>query len=917
MSLLFFVPLQAHARMSGWHYWGPDEPMDDIASFFESSLTGQSLFDHDYFWADGSNWLTGGHSKSMRKNWVGMGNVEEWREYLITVRHVQATRRQVIDLIYDGDFDLDDPQWINDNPPFPSRGKKPSHKLEECQDVKDYVDWINQVNPLEEQWLERDQPNHYIYSPYRKRKHSLTPTPEPSPEEIESVLKLGRARAEDPGLDPFLRAKYAFQVIRAAVTQEFPENAIQYYEKYFGNSPVHSLVRYRALGYRAKAYLDLNQKQNALLDYLDIIDQSPELRSREIQSTRKAFTREDFLALVPAVKGPHRLTTLYYVLGVHDPRDYSAETLEKMLETGVRESQTEATLIRMIQAIESENSALDRFALLGVEPPSFDKSSPLDKPPRTPVPLKLDSQRYDAWIRLCEKAAQNKQARQPLLWAAAGGYLALLEGNQAAADRLLGQAARGKTQNESLKGQIHLLNTLMALRDAKKQLSSNLQKRLMEDLDWAGRLKGDGHNPQIEHSIWNLLAQKYLTFGDYPHAVLCFCAAKGPDDVSYLQEHEKAGNFLLDALMTDEELAQTQKIIRTPRPKTMDARIAFQAGLLPDDIQIIRTVREIRKDDYNRALTLLSALPKVYLKGEKRHVSPYWEPDFYGEGSQIQMKTFVILRHCPLVEHLQAKSNEATEVSASPLALPPTPTPTDRPAGLPVKKFHGWEPPNYGQESMDLLEYVKMMARINNRISDLKAKGDRHWADAAFEKAVILAEQPLTHWPEVRDRNDRPGWNRTYYNERAMEQFPFGIPAADRDIQKRYQDFLDSFPDNDKKALEICGSIVEAKAGRERSAKCEAFMAALSSDNLGAYKPTDPGAQKYLGELKDRFSDTDFYKNFITWCDAYTWKEEDHTPVWLRKMRTRPITMIQPGPAAPALNPRLSNPLSTPTKALQ
>lgn len=432
LFLVFFIfPPQSYSREYGWHYYGPDEPSDDIASFFETSLVGQSLFDHDYFLEDDSNWIKNSHSRSMMQNWVGMGNVEEWQEYLFKYRGIKANRREVIDFFYEqGSEDFNDEDWINENPSFSTKEQAKNKKdgsqpktIKDCVDLKEYVDFINNLNPVLVGISLANRPELITaYNWTHKRRAKLAPTPVISKQSLDSFKTTAENKAGDSTLDPFLRAKYGFQLVRMASIENSPADAIKYYEQYFGKSPIQSMVRYRALGYRAKAYIELNDTQNALTDYLNIIDQCPALRAREIQSTRKAFKRQDFLDLAQKIKNPHHLATLYYVLGVYDPRDYSADTLEKMVTYGNKEAQSEATLVRTVQSIESQDFTVGRFNLLGEAVPSYEELHQGERKRKDQVDTSNDSNpnKYDSWIQLCEKAANKKGTRQPALWSSAG-----------------------------------------------------------------------------------------------------------------------------------------------------------------------------------------------------------------------------------------------------------------------------------------------------------------------------------------------------------------------------------------------------------------------------------------------------------------------------------------------------------------
>jgi tetratricopeptide (TPR) repeat protein len=871
----FLVSSRAYSRLDGWHSYGPPEPSDDVATFIEPSVIGQSLFNYDYFLTDESDdsqkdhYITSGN-KVLRK-----ANVDEWIDYLARAKGVTATETDILEFIYESnDTNLLDessniPNWQKASTPAVPVTINP--QLTALTDVKEYVDYIKQLNPV------LYGMHGYAWHPNSQGGGKWGPYEGNPEKDLGPFVQTALTRLNDSNVDDFLKAKYAFQLIRLSTTLNKPDDAVKYFELYFGKSSAESLTRYRALGYRAKAYLQLNDKLKALRDYLDIIDQCSALRQREIESTRRAFSRDDFLNYASTLKSPHRLTTLYYVLGAHDPTDYSSETLEKLLEYGSNEVQTEAALIRTIRMIERTNFNFDRFDLLGLA--SSNGIKPPAVTPNAAVSTGSDPNKYAQWIGLCEKASELNASHQPALWAIAGSYLALLEGDDAEANKLFQKASQVPVTNPTLKNQIHLVETLIDLRKNTKGIPDELQERFLDDLTWAHTLQGEGNNIHLEHSLWVLLGQKYLILGDYPRAVLCFCSAKGADDISQSNEHEKLCNFLLDAIVNDEEMVRLQAMLRGKSLSKFDQKMVDGANLLPDDVQLIRAVREVRKDRYSEASLLLSEIPKSYFVSidhspQTRQYRWNIHDYFYGENSQIRQKQFAFfLESTYLVKMDKVDQDDDLNLDSGiphvQLGKATTflvnvggPDGSNKVPRIRQDKHVA------GQQKLGIAEYVKKMENLTKHMKEAKAARDPRWASMAYELASVLSSQLLTQWPEVRVRNKKGEDKSSFYPDYILDNFPLGIPTVNTDLKARYTDYQNSMQDYDEKAFNYCQDVVKDGSNREMAAKCQAFMAILSEGELGRYDPSDDDAQKYLSDLKTNFSDTAFYKGFVSWCQA-------------------------------------------------
>jgi hypothetical protein len=515
--------------------------------------------------------------------------------------------------------------------------------------------------------------------------------------------------------------------------------------------------------------------------------------------------------------------------------------VEKMLATGPQEAQVEAALLRCLLNIEKENFLFDRFALIGLDHESLKKEHPeafsgpepdlryiaewnLARKKRFEDSTKKG--KYGPWISLCGKFASDPKTRQPALWSCMASYLTLLEGDAKEAERLHGVALAKGTKNTQLRKQIHLIGTLIALQKVKGPIPMSLQKRLIEDLAWASTLQGQGNNSGIYHSLLALLAQKYLVLRDLPRASLSL-AAIGRNGYRWGIYHEHA-RYLMDAVMDDKELGALRSALMGAGSSPLDAWLKKRSGLLPDDIQVLRAVKQARRDNYQAALTLLEKVPPGYLKFVKRvkDKDGYWrEAGNYKGSTWVSNKAFIFQRECVFVD------------------------------------------PKAPVEQMDIVSYFKMMKDLRSRIDTAKATKDGAWCSLTYELASILGTQMLTGWPEVRRSvNSEPDRYIEEYSAEVGQKYPFKIPGMTEFMDGRYKGFLEDLKNYNKKAFALCSKVIQADLDPEVAAKSLAFASVMEAPWIRSYSPEAPNAQERLKLLRDRYSGTEFYKRYVTWC---------------------------------------------------
>jgi len=650
---------------------------------------------------------------------------------------------------------------------------------------------------------------------------------------------LAAKNAKDKTLDPFLRAKWAFQTVRFDVMGENYAQGISDYDHLMAPLPIDSLIHYRGLSYKARAFYMTNQSDQPIDLYLDLFDQCPGMRSEGRNSLRVLLNESGaFNKLLQRPMGPHRKVVALYVMNLLGSRDYSVETLGPMIKNGPREISTEMTMVRMLQDVEEDYLPEVEVHLLGRKSASDDPSVlknisdsffdlfqkySLIKPP--------DPAHLTALLDLAEEAAINPKIRRPAFWYWAAGYLSLLAGDSARAEKNYDHAATLSQKDDSLTHSIHLLGSLVSLTRNQETFPGELQKSLLDDLAWAHAQnqakpddpKRDPDNPRLEATLEDLVTEKFMYLGDWGRAILC--TSLTPDSGYYELNHVEC---LLE-LASVNDLLKTRGLLyeimnkdgNVANGQPLDGFLA-QTTLTPQDLSFYLAIRKAKNFSYQEAADELEKLQKQ-------------DPDYLHPAAAVDMNAPI-----PIEGTYRTKSKW---IDAKQIAFGGSKWGIDKMGDV---------------QKLDMLSYFKKMALLQDQLAKSRKTNPKREAETAFELAVIYTTQQWTGWPEFRAERHTDG---TITYAIAPDDFGFPFQAQDirRDFYGRWKAFVDETPDYYQTASKYFQEVVDSKGDKELAARS---IACLASINFGV----DKVYPQYLNELKINYKDTDFYKRYQPTC---------------------------------------------------
>jgi hypothetical protein len=413
------------------------------------------------------------------------------------------------------------------------------------------------------------------------------------PADSDKMLKKALAEARSVKNPVPLRHRWAFWAVRAMALRSDPATVTVFRE--FCPGPADDLPLARAQGWAAST-LVASRSPQALDLWVDLLVRWPSLR---VQTFSSLSTLDS--SVWKGSTSSDALLAKYFL----DGRDFSPETLASVASAEQADrgtgTKTETVFYSMAEQVERESGV---FALFGLVDPN-------ELSPRG-----LFTGLIDQAQALVEKGVQPATRT----WWLIASYLALFDGDQARSASLLDRARALPALNADQAQQTELLETLIAMDGEKnKDWTPELQKRILASMEWGRSLDAPGHNRGLYHSVVVLVAQKELTRGHNPLAALAFgliqTGGMNPyqvaQDDGFWSEGWTANNsvnLLLDALMSDDDLALWKTLLHAPDLDPLAAYLASRSFLDDNDILWWQAHRALRRGQGDRAVTLLKTL---------------------------------------------------------------------------------------------------------------------------------------------------------------------------------------------------------------------------------------------------------------------------------------------------------------------
>ena len=380
--------------------------------------------------------------------------------------------------------------------------------------------------------------------------------------------------------DPFLRQRYGYQLVRMETIGGNWQEAEKAYKSYVAGGES-EIIRQMGRQWLARALYLSGNRQKAITIYSEIYDQQTDLAFSCRQSLDlMGVTPEEWQTALNSTTNTHKKATLVFLQASLQKREYSADTLRKLVEWEPRSDRTEALLVRMIHAIEHYNMEEDHKRF-------FQEKSP-------------DS-RYEALINLCQQAGDmGKDIRRPALWYAAGSYLALLDGQRDRGNRLLDSARKAGVKDPYIQGQMEMNAFLKLLGDDLDGLNQAQRDgfaKIIQRFD--GATNKNLSNNKIRKSLLAFAMHRFNAQNDGPRLVLSVSASG----------FREASSHIFDILADDEQLASFEGIFYSG--KTLDALDTYLKSfsfMSHKTIIQYRAVNHMRRENYEKALQQWSRL---------------------------------------------------------------------------------------------------------------------------------------------------------------------------------------------------------------------------------------------------------------------------------------------------------------------
>ena len=457
--------------------------------------------------------------------------------------------------------------------------------------------WTDYFQNVRHRKLAADELAKVLYGP--ERPGWLTPADRKylalldGPADDQNGLDAALAEARNAKNPVDLRHRFAFWAVRALALGHDPDAMTVFRE--FSPGPAADLPLARAQGWAASV-LAGSDPGAALELWVDLFVRWPALRVQTFSS---------LATLEPSVWKGNTSTGALVARFFLDGRDFSPETLGAVAEAekaGGTTGWTEAVFYAMAEQVEKEAGVFALFSLVD---------------PGEVPPAGLFSGLVDEAQALVDRGV----VAPTRTWWLVASYLALFDGDPALSARLLGQARALPALNTDQSHQSDLLGTLVQMNAEKdRDWSPDLQKQVIAALDWGRSLDAPGHNRGLYHSVAVLTAQKELARGHNPQAALAFGLVqtggwgnpyRATNDDSFWATSFPANdpvNLLMDALMSDEDLALWKDLLKAGDLDPLTARLVARSFLTERDLTWWQAHRALRRGEGEKALALLKTL---------------------------------------------------------------------------------------------------------------------------------------------------------------------------------------------------------------------------------------------------------------------------------------------------------------------
>lgn len=364
--------------------------------------------------------------------------------------------------------------------------------------------------------------------------------------------------------DPFLKARYAFQLERLYYFSGEYDQAISFYDAHETVLQAGGSVLWRALGYKAAALY--RQKKYAMSNnvYAQLFDRYEPLKKSAYLSFHPLANAEwqQCLALAKTTRDKE---VLWQLKGLYTNE---VQAMQEILKLNPSSDLADLLLVR---AVNIEESAVEY---------DNDRSQSEKK------------QVSPALLAFVSEVSANQKTANPMVWHLAASYLNYMDGHYPLADQQMKRAETYVSKSPAFKAQYHLLAVYGALKKT-PDVSPKLENAMLNDLTALFGKEtselADFRSNKARRWTRQTLAQRYLEKGEPEKAELIFPGI----DASHFTN--------IPAIL--KMIAYFEK----PNPSAFEKLFFEQASLQKRDYQELLGIRYAQQNKLEEALVALKA----------------------------------------------------------------------------------------------------------------------------------------------------------------------------------------------------------------------------------------------------------------------------------------------------------------------
>ncbi|MES2731434.1 MAG: hypothetical protein V4714_06785 [Bacteroidota bacterium] len=339
-------------------------------------------------------------------------------------------------------------------------------------------------------------------------------------------------------LSPVIKLRYAFQVVRLAHYNQDYKGCIQLYNELVNPLPQESLIKYWAMAHKAGALKATEAYPEAVYLYSRVFDKCPSRQLAAFGSIQ--FSREEWLAKsLNQCKSQEEKSTLLFMASL-EHTDYDLPSLQKIYQATPNDPRLLVLLGREINKLESAHS-------------EWTGGITAEKAP-TNNPAK-------ALKDFVVQVADLKTIPQPDLWYFAAGYLSYLDKDWANVKSYFKKAKKANSKDEVLQGQIHIIEIMLKVAEAKK-LDVKFENDILSEIQWLKTAKTVNLRFSNAYTfLMGVLGKKYKEQGNKLMSYLCLSHADSYAYSSY--SYSQYMFYRPDAPFTRELIVWMEKTSKT------------------------------------------------------------------------------------------------------------------------------------------------------------------------------------------------------------------------------------------------------------------------------------------------------------------------------------------------------------------